>query len=87
MARYIWQRGDWSRFRWDANRLLSPLGDCRRAQGLLLGRTRDLGVGPVRRLRASVLEEETVRTAAIEGVEYSVIFALFAPCQPGASAP
>ena len=68
MAEYIWQRPDWtSSFRWDSDRLITPLAAARRRQGEILGRAAALGFEVGLEARASTLVDEAVTTAAIEG--------------------
>ena len=43
---YIWQRPDWPHWRYDLAALVGPLADVSRAQGVLLGRLADTGLGP-----------------------------------------
>jgi Fic family protein len=67
MSHYLWQRDNWTEFRWDANLLLAPLGECRRLQGRLLEKVRGLGLALETEATADVLVEEAVQTSAIEG--------------------
>lgn len=63
MAKYIWQQSRWPEFKWDANELLVPLGRVRRLQGELLSRADGMGL----EAKVSVVTDEAVTTAAIEG--------------------
>jgi len=65
--KYIHQRDDWPRFRWDEPKLATLLGDVRHRQGRLIGRMESLGFEL--RVEASVqsLTEEIVKSSAIEG--------------------
>lgn len=66
--RYIWQHPDWtSRFRWDNERLIDPLSDVRRRQGEILGRAAGLRFEMDLDAQASILIDEAITTAAIEG--------------------
>ena len=65
MPHYLWQHENWTNFRWDSSRLLTPLSDCRRLQGKLLSTVSSLGF-PLES-QAEILAEETIKTAAIEG--------------------
>jgi Fic family protein len=65
MPHYLWQNHNWANFRWDTDRLLTPLGDCRLLQGKLLSTVASLGFSL--ESQAEILIEETVKTAAIEG--------------------
>lgn len=67
MATYVWQRPDWTAFRWDAAVLLPLLGDCRKRQGKLLAEVASLGMAQAVEAQADLLTEEAVTTAAIEG--------------------
>ncbi len=42
---YIWQAPDWPDWRYDLRALAEPLAQVSRAQGLLLGRLADVGLG------------------------------------------
>lgn len=64
---YVWERDDWPRWCWDAEVLAAPLADVSRAQGVLLGRLADLGLGARERASLSALTEDVVDSAAIEG--------------------
>ncbi len=67
-ARYIWQLPKWtSRFRWDSERLILPLGAVRRRQGEILGKAAGLRFELELDARASILTDEAITTAAIEG--------------------
>jgi Fic family protein len=70
-ARYVWQQKGWPHWRWDAGRLLAPLSQARLAQGKLLGKVAGLGFDLGLKVRAEVLAEETLQTAAIEGQRLS----------------
>jgi len=67
MLQYLWQHKNWTEFRWDANALLVPLGECRLRQGRLLERVRGLGFELATEAVADVLVAEAVQTSAIEG--------------------
>jgi len=67
MPRYIWQRRNWTRFRWDNERILVALGECRLLQGRLLGNVANLGFDLGTQAQVEILAEETLKTAAIEG--------------------
>ena len=65
--RYIHEKPDWPKLRWDNARLLPLLADVRHRQGLLLGRMEGLGF----RLRAeaslTTLTSDVLKSSAIEG--------------------
>jgi len=65
---YIWQQKEWPHFRWQAERLISGLSQARLFQGELLSKIRSLGLDITQESRSDILVEETVKTAAIEGV-------------------
>jgi Fic family protein len=65
--KYIWERKDWFDFQYDNAALLKPLSELRVLQGKLLGRISSLDIKLETEAQASVLVEETVRTAEIEG--------------------
>ncbi len=69
--KYIWQLKNWHEFRYDAAAVLKPLGELRVMQGKLLGRVAELDIGLSVDAQASILVEETVRTAEIEGQQLS----------------
>jgi Fic family protein len=67
MPHYIWQSPGWPNLRWQSERLLTPLGRARLAQGKLLNQASALGFGLGKQAQAEILTEEAVKTAAIEG--------------------
>jgi len=67
MNTYIWQRADWTVFRWDAAVLLPLLGECRKRQGKLLAWVASLGMSEAVDTQAELLTEEALATSAIEG--------------------
>lgn len=67
MKRYIWEHPDWTLFRWQNDKLLQPLGECRLMQGKLLSKVASLGFSLAPHAQAEMLSEETSKTAAIEG--------------------
>lgn len=71
MRLYVWQRKGWPEWRWQDTRLIGPLARARLCQGRLLGKITSLGFDFGREVRAEVLAEETVKTAAIEGESLS----------------
>jgi Fic family protein len=68
----IWERRDWSGWRYDLAKLAHPLAEVSRAQGVLLGRLAD--VGGVLRNQASLaaLTDDVVKTSEIEGERLDV---------------
>lgn len=67
MTQYLWERPEWTRFRWRNENILRSLGECRLLQGKLLGRATGLGLTLESQAQAEILTEETLMTAAIEG--------------------
>lgn len=65
--RYIWQADDWPSWRYDLETLASPLAEVSHAQGLLLGRLADTGLGLRDQASLAALTEDVVKTSAIEG--------------------
>lgn len=65
---YIWQRGDWPRFRWDAEALLEPLSRLSRRHGLLNGRMSMLGFRDKSSALVSAMSDELIGSSEIEGV-------------------
>ena len=63
--RYVWQRKDWPKWRWDDSRLIGPLAGARLGHGRLLGKVAALAFDLGHELRAEILAEETIQTAAI----------------------
>lgn len=64
---YLWQDADWPHWRFDLAALAGPLADVSRAQGLLMGRLRDVGMPLRDQASLSALTEDVVKTSAIEG--------------------
>ena len=69
---YIWQADDWPEWRYDLAALAGPLAEVSRAQGLLLGRLADIGIGLRDQASLDTLTEEVVKTSAIEGERLDV---------------
>lgn len=67
MLPYIWERTGWTQFRWNNNKILVILGECRLLQGKLLSKVADLGFALGSQAQVEILAEETMKTAAIEG--------------------
>jgi Fic family protein len=70
LTRWIWQRPDWPKFRWDSARLARPLVAARRAQGELTGIARLLDPDSDLNAQLDVLTAEAVATSAIEGERF-----------------
>lgn len=69
---YIWQRSDWPQWQYDLPRLSNALAEVAMAQGILLGRLMDVGVGQRELVSLSALTEDVVKTSAIEGEQLDV---------------
>lgn len=67
MPQYVWQSPDWPHFTFAAQELLPLLGRCRKRQGELLARARQLGFEAAHKVFAETLIEDTLKTARIEG--------------------
>ncbi len=64
---YIWQAPDWPAWRYDLAALAGPLAEVSRAQGLLLGRMGEIGLGLRAQASLDSLTSEVVKTSEIEG--------------------
>lgn len=64
---YLWQQPDWPHWRYDIRQLAGLLGRVRHAQGHLLGRMCDLGLGLRDQATLQVLSEDVLKTSEIEG--------------------
>lgn len=64
---YVWQRPGWPGLSFDPGRAGLALSHARRMQGLIEGKAQAIGVARDGQILRSVLEEEVVATAAIEG--------------------
>ncbi len=65
---YIWKQKKWPQLKWQSDKLLPSLSQARFLQGELLSKIRSLGLNQGKEPSAEILVEETVKTAAIEGV-------------------
>jgi Fic family protein len=64
---YIWQAPDWPDWRYDLAVLAEPLSRVSRAQGLLLGRLADVGLGLRDEASLAALTDDVLKTSEIEG--------------------
>lgn len=71
MKTYIWQQSNWPQFTWDEARLLPKISDARLKQGRLIQKIQSLAEGELTKAEALILEEETLKTAQIEGEKYN----------------
>ncbi|GJG95495.1 Fic family protein [Cupriavidus pauculus] len=69
---YIWQAPDWPVWRYDLGALAAPMAEVSRAQGMLLGRLADLGMGLRDQACLAALTDDVVKTSEIEGERLSV---------------
>lgn len=70
--KYIWQASDWPNWRFDLAALAGPMAEVSRAQGVLMGRLADVGMGLRDQACLAALTEDVVKTSAIEGEELNV---------------
>jgi len=64
---YVWQRPDWPDWRYDLAGLAGPMAEVSRAQGVLLGRLTDVGMGLRDHASLATLTEDVLKTSEIEG--------------------
>lgn len=69
---YIWQSGDWPRWRFDLAALVGPMSEVSRAQGILLGRLTDVGLALRDHASLAALTEDVIKTSEIEGETLNV---------------
>jgi Fic family protein len=69
---YIWQAPEWPAMRYDLSSLAGPLADVSRAQGTLLGRLADVGLGLRDQASLAALTEDVLKTSEIEGERLDV---------------
>src|SRR5438067_13028567 len=69
---YIWQARDWPNWRYDLAALVFPLAHVSQAQGLLLGRLADIGLGLRDQARLATLTDDVLNTSEIEGEHLNV---------------
>lgn len=66
---WIWQRADWTAFRWQGDRVSSLLRGCQLAQGRLLGAVSSLGSQAGLQTELDALVQNIITSSAIEGEE------------------
>lgn len=71
MTKYIWQTSNWSIFTWDEAILLPLISKARLKQGQLIQKVRALNPEELITAHARIYEEETLKTAQIEGNVYN----------------
>jgi Fic family protein len=64
---FVWQRPGWPAFTVDPQRVGHTLSEARRMQGLIAGKAVAIGIARAGQVARTVLEEEVIATAAIEG--------------------
>lgn len=69
---YIWQAADWPHWRYDLFALAEPLAQVSRAQGLLIGRLADVGLGLRDEASMAALTHDVLKTSEIEGEHLNV---------------
>lgn len=69
MAKYIWQETTWPAFTYEAEKLLSRLGQCRKLQGGLLAQFAALDEQFALEAEALFFETEIIHSSKIEGME------------------
>ncbi|HEX2943041.1 MAG TPA: Fic family protein [Rhodopila sp.] len=67
LAEFIWQRRDWPRFRWNADRLLPAVADARFLHGRLIGTMVAAGLETRQQAELAAATEDALATSAIEG--------------------
>lgn len=66
-SKYIYKQATWPAFKWDAEKLASPLAETRHKQGRLLGQMEGLGFNIQDETNLAVLTSEIIKSSAIEG--------------------
>ncbi len=69
---YAWQAPDWPHWRYDLSALAEPMAQVSRAQGLLLGRLADVGLGLRDEASLAALTDDVLKTSEIEGEHLNV---------------
>lgn len=64
---YIWQHPEWPAWHYDLATLAVPMTQVSRAQGLLLGRLADVGLGLRDEASLAALTDDVIKTSEIEG--------------------
>lgn len=65
--KYIWQSSEWPNWRFDLAALVDPMVAVSRAQGRLMGRLVDVGMGLRDQANLAALTEDVIKTSEIEG--------------------
>lgn len=69
---YIWQASDWPEWRFDLAALAGQMANVSQAQGILLGRLADVGMGLRDEASLAALTDDVVGTSEIEGEQLDV---------------
>jgi Fic family protein len=64
---YIWERNDWPKFRWDAEKLGTKLAAVRHKQGRLIGKMESLGFQLRTEAVLQTLTDDVLKSSEIEG--------------------
>lgn len=64
---YIWQARNWPEWHVDYAKLVAPMAQVSRAQGILLGRMSDIGMPLRNQASLATLTEDVIKTSEIEG--------------------
>ena len=67
MNRFIYQKQDWPKFRWDNEHLITLLGEVRNVQGKLIGSMETLGFDLKNEASLENLTLDVIKTTEIEG--------------------
>lgn len=71
MTKYIWQYPNWQEFSWDEKKLLPLVAQARLKQGKLIRKMQNLMKADFKKAEAIIFEQETLKTAQIEGERYN----------------
>ena len=69
---YIWQQTDWPHWRYDLAAIAEPLAAVSKAQGILIGRLADIGLGLRDQISLSALTLDVLKTSEIEGEQLNM---------------
>ena len=69
---YLWQAPEWPEWRYDLAAVAEPMARVSRAQGLLLGRLADVGLGLQGEASLAALTDDVIKTSEIEGEHLNV---------------
>jgi Fic family protein len=69
---YIWKSPHWPQWQFDSDALAAPLAQVSQAQGMLLGRLADVGMGLRDQASLAALTQDVLKTSEIEGESLNV---------------